>query len=160
MTLALAFNLCIYYVSIFWLGMIVFPNWQVTKKVINSYIPFAPLCVLYIYFLLTTTDPGSLTGAFNPQLSEYAKLFGREEGALVVTIHFLAMDLFIGRWIYLQGQTKKIWTIHSLILCLFFGPAGLLAHFITDSWFSGDDNSADKDPETEKPKSISESVDS
>ncbi len=158
MTLAQAFNLCIYYVSVFWLGMILFPNWKVTKKAINSYIPFAPLCVLYIYFLLTTTDPESLTGAFNPQLPEYAKLFGQEAGALVVTIHFLAMDLFIGRWIYLQGQIKKIWTIHSLILCLFFGPAGLLSHFITDAWFGKDDNSANDDPEIDNLKSISEST--
>ena len=120
MTLSLVFNLCIYYVSVFWLGMIILPNWHITNKIIGSYIPYVPLSILYIYFLLTTTDPGSLTGAFNPKLAEYAKLFSREGGALVVTIHFLLMDLFVGRWIYMQGQEKKIWTRHSLILCLFF----------------------------------------
>ena len=139
MTLAQVFNLCIYYVSVLWLGMILIPNWSVTKKVISSYIPFIPLCILYIYFLLTTSDPGSLTGAFNPQLTEYAKLFSQPGGALVVSIHFLVMDVFVGRWIYLQGQTKKIWTVHSLILCLFFGPAGLLSHIITDRFFSPED---------------------
>lgn len=143
MSLATIFNICVYYVSVFWLGIIIFPNWNVTKKVIKSYIPFIPLCILYIYYLLTTSDPKSLAGAFNPQLSEYAKLFSQEGGALVVTIHFLVMDLFVGRWIYLQGQAKKIWTTHSLILCLFFGPAGLLSHIITESLFHKDSESAE-----------------
>lgn len=46
-------------------------------------------------------------------------------------IHFIVMDLFVGRWIYLQGQEKGIWTRHSLALCLFAGPVGLLSHLIT-----------------------------
>lgn len=147
MTLAQAFNIVIFYVSIFWIGMIVFPNWGITKKVMSSYLPYIPLGGLYIFYLLTTTDPESLTGAFNPNLSEYAKLFSLEGGALVVSIHFLAMDLFVGRWIYWQGQEKKIWTIHSLTLCLFFGPAGLLSHIITDAIFSKKNDSEDSPSE-------------
>ncbi|NEQ88189.1 MAG: DUF4281 domain-containing protein, partial [Moorea sp. SIO2I5] len=30
-----------------------------------------------------------------------------------------------------QGQQAGIWTIHSLVLCLFAGPIGLLSHIIT-----------------------------
>ena len=146
MTLSLAFNLVIFYVSVFWILIIVLPGWGVTKKVMSSYIPFVPVCIAYIYYLLTATDPASLTGAFNPQLSTYAELFSKEGGALVVSIHFLVMDLFVGRWIYWQGQEKKILTTHSLILCLFFGPAGLLAHIITDKFF-GDKNDDDANSE-------------
>jgi hypothetical protein len=39
----------------------------------------------------------------------------------------------VGRYIYLEGQDKGIVTIHSLILCLFFGPIGLLSHLITSA---------------------------
>ena len=46
-------------------------------------------------------------------------------------VHFLVLDLFLGRYIYWQGQNEKIWTIHSLILCLFAGPMGFLSHIIT-----------------------------
>jgi len=144
MTLSLAFNLVIYYVSIFWIGMITFPNWDVTKKVMSSYLPLVPVCLAYIYYLLTATDPASLKGAFNPQLTSYAQLFSQPGGALIVSIHFLVMDLFVGRWIYWQGQEKKILTTHSLILCLFFGPAGLLSHIITDRLF-GNKKSDDPD---------------
>lgn len=149
MTLSLAFNLVIFYVSVFWLAMIVLPGWGVTKKVMGSYLPFIPVCLAYIYYLLTATDPASLGGAFNPQLATYAELFGQEGGALVVSIHFLVMDLFVGRWIYWEGQEKKILTTHSLILCLFFGPAGLLAHIITDRFF-GDRNNEDTSSQNSK----------
>ena len=135
MTLSLVFNIALYYVAIFWAGIIFFPNWNVTRKIMSSYLIFVPLSILYIYYLLTTSDLKSLTGAFNPQLAEYAKLFSQESGALVVTIHFLAMDLFVGRWIYWQGQQKKIWVAHSLAFCLFFGPAGILSHILTDAFF-------------------------
>jgi hypothetical protein len=135
MTLTQIFNFSTYYVAPFWAIMIIFPNWDFTKKVMDSFLPFIPLCLLYIYCLLTTVDPNSLSSAVVPKLTEYAKLFSQEGGALAVTIHFLTMDLFIGRWIYWQGQEKKIWTRHSLILCLFFGPAGLLSHIVT-AYFS------------------------
>jgi Domain of unknown function (DUF4281) len=41
------------------------------------------------------------------------------------------MDLFVGRYIYLEGLKTKVWTIHSLALCLFAGPMGLLSHILT-----------------------------
>ena len=135
MTLSQSFSILFYYVSPFWLLMIAFPNRGITKKIMGSYIPFIPLSGLYIYYLLATTDAASLAGTFSLQLSEYVKLYSQDAGALGVTIHFVAMDLFVGRWIYWQGQEKNIWTIHSLILCLSFGPVGLLSHIIT-AYFS------------------------
>ena len=51
------------------------------------------------------------------------------------------MDLFVGRWIYWQGQEKQILTIHSISLCLFAGPIGLLSDIvmiaIKEIFFSG-----------------------
>ena len=141
MTLTQAFNVLFYYVSPFWIAMIAFPNWNITKKVMGSYLPFIPLSGLYIYYLITTTDTESLVGAFTHQLSEYVKLYSQEPGALGVTIHFVTMDFFVGRWIYWQGQEKNIWTIHSLILCLSFGPVGLLSHIITAYFFDKKDDS-------------------
>ncbi|MEL6437937.1 MAG: ABA4-like family protein [Cyanobacteria bacterium J06621_8] len=156
MTLSQVFNLTIYYVAIFWAGMVIFPNSNITKKVMSSFLPFIPLSILYIYYLLTTVDPGSLSSAFIPDLSQYANLFSEEGGTLVVTVHFLAMDLFLGRWIYWQGQEKEIWTVHSLILCLFFAPAGLLSHIITAYFF--DKNNSDDDHSNLKKDELNEAV--
>ena len=116
--------------------MILFPKWNITQKVMGSYLPFLPLIGAYIYYLVATVEPESAAALANPQLGDIARFFSEEGAAGAGWVHFLVMDLFIGRWIYQQGQEKKIWTIHSLILCLFFGPVGLLSHIVTDTIFS------------------------
>lgn len=116
--------------------MILFPKWNITQKVMGSYLPFLPLIGAYIYYLVATVEPESAAALANPQLGDIARFFAEEGAAGAGWVHFLVMDLFIGRWIYQQGQEKKIWTIHSLILCLFFGPVGLLSHIVTDTIFS------------------------
>jgi hypothetical protein len=35
------------------------------------------------------------------------------------------------RWIYLDGQRNRVWTSHSMALCFFFGPTGVLSHLLT-----------------------------
>ncbi|MFM2310787.1 MAG: hypothetical protein RLZZ04_63 [Cyanobacteriota bacterium] len=135
MSLALLFNLANAYVMPFWLGMIVFPNWSVTKKVMSSYFFVIPLIGIYLYYLIVTVDPESAAALANPQLPVIAKFFANEGSAGAGWVHFLTMDLFVGSWIYWQGQEKKMWTRHSLILCLFFGPVGLLSHIVTAYFF-------------------------
>lgn len=136
MSPAVLFNIANAYVLPFWLAMVFLPNWNLTKKVIGSYWFVLPLIGLYLYYLIVTVDPEAAATLSNPQLADIAKFFGEEGAAGAGWMHFLAMDLFIGRWIYWQGQEKKIWTAHSLILCLFFGPVGLLSHIITETLFA------------------------
>lgn len=131
MSPALLFTLANTYVLPFWVMMIFLPNWNVTKKVIGSYYFVVPLIILYVYYLFFTVDPESAAALSNPQLADVAKFFSEEGAAGAGWVHFLAMDLFVGRWIYWQGQDKKIWTAHSLLLSLFFAPVGLLSHIIT-----------------------------
>ena len=137
MSLSQLFDLANLYILPFWTMMILFPKWNVTQKVMDSYLPFIPLIGAYIYYLVITTAGNAEAAAAlaNPQLADIARFFGEEGAAGAGWMHFLVMDLFIGRWIYQQGREKQIWTVHSLILCLFFGPVGLLSHIITDSIF-------------------------
>lgn len=145
MTSAQLFDLANLYILPFWTIMILFPKWNVTQKVMGSYLPFLPLIGAYIYYLVVTVDPESAAALANPQLADIARFFSEEGAAGAGWVHFLVMDLFVGRWIYQQGQEKQIWTIHSLILCLFFGPVGLLSHIITDSVFKPADTSIQSD---------------
>lgn len=39
--------------------------------------------------------------------------------------HLCTWDYFVGYWIYLQGQDKKIFTRHSLVLAFNSGAVGL-----------------------------------
>jgi hypothetical protein len=131
--LALLFNLANLYVLPFWLLMIVVPRWQWTRRVIHSLLPFVPLAGLYAYLFVTSLTPDTAESFANPTLADVARLFGDERVALTGWVHFLVMDLLAGRWIYQEGQRLGVWTIHSLILCLFAGPLGLLSHIVTRS---------------------------
>ena len=115
----------------FWTLMVILPNWSVTRRVMASVLPFVPLAIAYIFCFINSIDPESLEAFANPTLSVLAGLFADERVMATGWIHFVVMDLFVGRWIYLQGQEKGIFTRHSLALCLFAGPIGLLCHLIT-----------------------------
>ena len=131
MDLNLLFTLANVYVLPFWLLMIVLPNWGITQKAMQSYLAFVPLIILYIYLFAAALDPDSIALLANPELPSIAQAFGREGVAFTGWVHFLTLDLFLGRYIYFKGQETKIWTIHSLIICLFAGPIGLLSHIVT-----------------------------
>ena len=97
----------------------------------TSLLPFVPLAVLYAYSFATSLTVDSAQSFANPTLADIARLFGDERVALTGWVHFLVMDLLAGRWIYLEGRRLGMWTVHSLILCLFAGPLGLLSHIVT-----------------------------
>jgi hypothetical protein len=60
-------------------------------------------------------------------------MLGSPEGATVAWVHFLAFDLFVGRWIYLDARTRELpwWATSPLLfLTLMLGPIGLLAYLL------------------------------
>ncbi|GFZ98666.1 ABA4-like family protein [Okeania sp. KiyG1] len=135
MTIDLIFNGANLFVLPFWALIIFLPNWKVTRKIMESFIPFVLLAILYLYLLISSITPESAAALSNPTLPDIAKFFGEESAAATGWIHFLVMDLFVGRWIYWEGQRTGVWTVHSIILCLFAGPFGLLSHILT-YWIS------------------------
>jgi hypothetical protein len=115
----------------FWGLMILLPNWQVTRWVMQSYWPLIGLASVYVYLLIGTLTGETAQAMANPTLSTISQFFGDERAAATGWTHFLVMDLFVGRWIYWEGQQTQVWTIHSIALCLFAGPLGLLSHLLT-----------------------------
>jgi hypothetical protein len=129
------FNIANVFVLPFWTLMIFLPNWKITRKVMESYLPFVVLAVAYLYLFITSITPENAQALSNPQLADIPRFFADEKAAATGWIHFLVLDLFVGRWIYWEGQKTGIWTVHSLALCLFAGPIGLLSHIFT-YWIS------------------------
>ena len=144
MNIADLFNVANLFVLPFWALMILLPNWNVTRKVMESYLPFVVLAAAYLYLFVTSITPENAAALSNPQLADIARFFGNETAAATGWIHFLVMDLFVGRWIYWEGQKTGIWTIHSIALCLFAGPLGVLSHiftyWITKAFFTGSED--------------------
>jgi hypothetical protein len=131
MNITQLFNVANLFVLPFWALMILLPNWKLTRRVMESYIPFVPLAGAYLYLFITSITPENAQALSNPQLADIARFFADETAAATGWIHFLVMDLFVGRFVYLEGQKTGIWTIHSLTLCLFAGPLGVLSHIFT-----------------------------
>ena len=125
------FNGANLFVLPFWALMVLLPNWKVTRRVMESYLPFVALASAYVYLFIISVTPENAAALSNPQLADIARFFADEKAAATGWIHFLVMDLFVGRWIYWEGQRTGIWTAHSILLCLFAGPLGLLSHILT-----------------------------
>ncbi len=69
----------------------------------------------------------------NPELATIAEMLGTPAGATVGWIHFLAFDLFVGRWVYLDGRGLGLsaWIVSPILLMvLMFGPLGLLLYLV------------------------------
>ncbi len=135
MNVSQLFDLSNLFVLPFWLLMILLPGWGVTRRVMASFVPFVLLAGLYVYLFVKTLDSESAQALANPTLEAVTTFLGEETAAATGWTHFLVMDLFVGRWIYLEGQRTGVWTVHSLALCLFAGPMGLLCHILT-RWIS------------------------
>ncbi|WP_392535730.1 ABA4-like family protein [Nostoc sp. C117] len=129
------FNIANLFVLPFWALMILLPNWKVTRQIMSSYLPFVLLAGAYLYLFINSVTPENAQDFSNLELANIARLFADEKVAATGWVHYLVMDLFVGRWIYLEGQKTEVWTIHSLALCFFAGPLGLLSHILTD-WIS------------------------
>jgi hypothetical protein len=115
----------------FWFLMVVLPNWSITRRVMDSSLPFVVMAATYIILFSLSLSPETARSLANPQLADVARAFADENVSATGWIHFLTLDLFVGRWIYLEGQRTGIWTVHSLLLCLFAGPMGLLSHILS-----------------------------
>jgi hypothetical protein len=117
----------------------------------ESLLPFVVLAGLYLYLLSGTITAEAAQALANPRLADIARFFGDERAAATGWIHFLVMDLFVGRWIYWEGQRTGVWTVHSIALSLFAGPIGLLSHVLT-RWINQKFLSQEPEAGSQKPE--------
>ena len=129
-SMPLLFSLGSFLVLPFWLSMIVAPRWRWTRRLMSS--PLVVAGPLLLYAALVLPELLALLPALaNPQLPAIAALLGTPRGATIAWMHFLAFDLFVARWMYLDA-VERGWpaTVLSplLALTLMFGPLGLGAY--------------------------------
>ena len=128
----LLFNGSNYLVLPFWLLMIFLPGWRWTRVILSS--PFVAIAPALLYAILVVPRLWQLLPAVaRPDLQTIMGLLGSSEGATIAWLHFLAFDLFVGRWIYLDAHKHKIstWLVSPLlVLTLLFGPMGFLLYLM------------------------------
>jgi carotenoid cleavage dioxygenase-like enzyme len=128
----LLYDIANYYVVPFWLLIVFLPNWKTTQQVMKSLLLFLPLALLFLYFLSQAVTLGSASNLLFAPLEEVMKFFTGKEAVALAWVQFLTLDLFVGRWIYWEGQRTGVFTTHSILLSHFGGgPSGILSHMIT-----------------------------
>ena len=130
----------------FWLLLVFAPNWKFTRRVFE---PLWPLCLVasaHLFIVLASAGKPPEAGTapielfnnlFNPiivserGLDVYVELGAFPNFAAEEWTHELVWDLFVGRWIWLEGRRRDIFTCHSVLLTNLIGPPGLLLHVLT-----------------------------
>ena len=136
-----AFNIATFFPQLPWLFLILLPNTDITKKLMGGY-EIITICSL-VHFFIVVASISQPEGT--APISEFANVFdpsGDPQSAMVGMMqytnfvseewsHVLTWDLFVGRWIWLDGLRRGIFTAHSVLLCNLIGPPGLLLHWLT-----------------------------
>ncbi|KAG5017885.1 hypothetical protein JHK85_024021 [Glycine max] len=120
----------------FYTLMVLAPKSELTKKSMESSIPYVVLSILYAYLLYLSWTPETVRLIFAskyllPELPGIAKMFSSEMTLASAWIHLLVIDLFAARHVFQDGLKNQIETRHSVSFCLFFCPIGILTHVIT-----------------------------
>ena len=114
----------------FWCLMIILPRWRWTWRIMGS--PYVSAAPAFLYAALVLPRIGAIWPAVSrPALGGIAALLASPAGATIAWIHFLAFDLLVGRWIYLDAQEREVpalITAPVLFLTLMLGPAGFLVY--------------------------------
>src|SRR6266481_4043604 len=112
--------------------MILLPRWRWTACILRS--PFVSAAPALIYAALVLPRLDTIWPAIaRPTLNGVAALLGSPEGATIAWVHFLAFDLFVGRWIYLDSQERRLSPLLMapvLFLTLMLGPFGFLIYLV------------------------------
>lgn len=124
------FNLANLGVVPFWFLMILLPHWSLGRRVIAS--PFIALVPASLYLLLVAPQIATLWPAIsNPSVAGIATLLSTPAGATIAWAHFLAFDLLVGRWIFLDARERSISALLMapvLFFTFMFGPIGYLVY--------------------------------
>lgn len=125
--MATVFTASFLLVAPFWLLMILLPTWRVSERVLRSPWVVAPAALLYAVLVLPRLVP-VLAAVGNPDLAGVMALLATPAGTTVAWVHFLAFDLFVGRWVYLDSRARGLSPLlvsPLLLVVLMLGPLGL-----------------------------------
>jgi hypothetical protein len=116
----------------FWALMILLPGWSWTRRIIAS--PLIVLPVVLIYALLVIPAFGEVLPAVaSPTLGGVRELLGTANGAAAGWAHMIALDLFAGRWSFLDSRERGVPALVMapvLLLTILLGPLGLLVYLL------------------------------
>ena len=119
-------------VAPFWALLVFLPGWRWTAQIARSPWLAAPAALLYTGLVLPQLF-GVLGAVAQPDLTSIMALLGTPAGATIAWVHFLAFDLFVGRWIYLDSRERGLSPLlvsPVLLFTLLLAPLGFLLYLV------------------------------
>lgn len=116
----------------FWVLMILLPHWHWTRRIVRSPLIAVPPALIYTVLVLPRLAEVFLAVS-SPTPAGIAALLGTPAGATIAWAHFLAFDLLVGRWSYLDARERGISGLLMapvLFLTLMLGPLGFLLYLV------------------------------
>ena len=124
---ATLFELTFLLIAPFWALMIFAPKWSWTQKIAESYLIVLPPVAIYIVLMIPVL-PELIPLVTRPELGALAEFMATETGAALVWAHMIAWDLFVGRWMYLEGRRLDVHPLVMapvLVITILLAPVGL-----------------------------------
>ena len=124
---ATLFSLTFLLAAPFWALMIFAPKWSWTKRIAESYLIILPVVAIYVVLMIPVL-PELLPLVTRPELPALAEFMSTDTGATLVWAHMLAWDLFVGRWMYLEGRRLNVHPLVMapvLVITILLAPVGL-----------------------------------
>jgi hypothetical protein len=124
---ATLFELTFLLVAPFWALMIFAPKWSWTKKIAESYLIVLPAVAIYVVLMIPVL-PELIPLVTKPELGPLAEFMSTGTGAALVWAHMIAWDLFVGRWMYLEGRRLDVHPLVMapvLVITILLAPVGL-----------------------------------
>ena len=142
----------------FWTLMWFMPKHELTKRFVGD-IRWSILPLLIPYAILALPNAPEVIFTFASQMPTpeiVVELFGNDEIIALAWIHLLALDLFVGRYVWLRmlaaGRPMYVST-PVLILCTMMGPLGFLLGILS-TWSVKDLESIASDSESVEPMKV------
>ncbi|MEV6242017.1 ABA4-like family protein [Lentzea sp. NPDC051838] len=124
---ATLFSLTFLLAAPFWALMIFAPKWSWTKRIAESYLIILPVVAIYVVLMIPVL-PELLPLVTRPELPALAQFMSTDVGATLVWAHMIAWDLFVGRWMYLEGRRLNVHPLVMapvLVITILLAPVGL-----------------------------------
>ena len=142
--IATAFKVATLGPQLLWLFLILLPNAEITKRIMGGYGPIFVFSLIHFFIVVaslfqdgSTAPMAEFSNVFDSalpakeNLAAMSRMFTFPNFVSEEWSHVLTWDLFVGRWIWLDGLRRDIFTVHSVLLCNLIGPPGFLLHLLT-----------------------------
>lgn len=126
------FDATFYTAAPFWALLILAPWWRRTAAIVASPLICVPPMLIYAIVVLPNFAKvwSAVSGA---DLASMQALLGSGTGAAAAWAHFIAFDLFLGRWIFLDSRERGIPALvvsPLLVFTIMLAPLGVLVYLV------------------------------